>query len=109
MSRAVGKRLLKLETSAGLVGEFIPVFCVDEADFEAAFARKVRWGVCEAKDRPRCRPWDDPVFEEQREARNRMWHHWLHENGPPPSGPQFGTHEEWVWLLAEANRREAAI
>ncbi len=98
MSRALARRLAKMEAAAGLSGAFIPVFCRDEADFERAFSDKVRWGLCRAEDRPRALPYYHEHFAEIRRERNEALRRWFEGETSGYEGPQFGIHEEWVRL-----------
>ena len=99
MSRTMEKRLMKLETAAGLAGEFIPVFCKDDTEFEAALADKIRWGLCKPEDRPRCLPYYHEQFAALREERAAAMADWIEGRTPGYQGPAFGTHEEWVRVL----------
>ena len=99
MSRATERRLAKLEASAGLTGDFIPVFCRDDAEFEAAFAEKVRWGLCKGEDRARALSYYHEQFAEVRHQRNEALRRWVEGETSGYEGPHFGIHEEWVRVL----------
>ena len=99
MSRALDKRLVKLEMAAGLAGEFIPVFCKDDAGFEAALADKIRWGLCKPEDRSRCLPYYHEQFATLQEERAAAMVDWFEGRTPGYQGPAFGIHEEWVGVL----------
>ena len=100
MSRATERRLSKLEAATSLKGEPVPVFCRDDAEFEASFAEKVRWGLCKVEDKARALPYYHEQFAEVRRQRNEALRRWVEGETGGYEGPHFGIHEEWVRVLS---------
>jgi len=99
MSRALKLRLDRLEKVEAAEPEWLPVFCRDGTDFEAALAEKIRMELATEADRPRALPWYADVFADRRHRDAQAFEHWLEGTQPPPAPPFFGTHEERLRLV----------
>ncbi len=98
MSRNLEARIRKLEAASDKGGEPIPVFCRGPDDFEAAFAKKVQWGLCRPEDRARALPYTDPAFAATRRAVALALVERFQNGIEGAPIPAFGTHEERVFM-----------
>ncbi len=96
MTRGIETRLRNLERRKD-DQEPVPVFCGSEAAFDAAFARKVKWGLFHESDRQRALPWTHERFAELRAARDDVVKRLIAGERRVPI-PRFGTHEEWLYV-----------